>query len=163
MEFRVIWEIEIDAGSPEQAVQEARAVQLKLDMPATVFGVWDYGEQRMRRVDLAPPTGGLDRAELASMRAAFRSLQFAPELQPSIKEIVSVMLIFLDREEVYSRVHWWKKSGLRYRPDTDSPGESAAGQPNNAICPQTAVLCPEGSRAAYAARIAITMDNTTRR
>jgi hypothetical protein len=131
MEFRVIWEIEIDADSPEQAVQEARAVQLKQDTPATVFGVWDYGEQRMHRVDLAPPTGGLDRAGLVSMRAAFRSLQCAPELQSSIKEIVSVMLIFLDRDEVYSRVHWWKKSGLRYRPEADFHGESAAAQPGN--------------------------------
>jgi len=132
MQFRVIWEIEIDADSPEQAVREARTVQLKLDMPATVFGVWDYGEQRMHRVDLAPPADGLDRAGLVSMRAAFRSLQFAPELQPSIKEIVSVMLIFLDREEVYSRVHWRKKSGLRYRPDADSHVESGVGQPRDA-------------------------------
>jgi hypothetical protein len=132
MEFRVIWEIEIDADSPEQAVQEARAVQLKPGMPATVFGVWSYGEQRMHLVDLAPPTGGLDRAGLVSMRAAFRSLQFAPELRPHIKEIVSVMLIFLDREEVSSRGHWWKKSGLRYRPGADSRGESSAGQLRNA-------------------------------
>ena len=132
MEFRVIWEIEIHADSPEQAVQEARAVQLKPDMPATVFGAWDYAEQRMHRVDLAPPSGALDRAGLVSMRAAFRSLQFAPDLEPSIKEIVSVMLIFLDREELYSRVHWWKKSGLRHRPDADSHDESAAGQLHNA-------------------------------
>src|ERR1700722_12953835 len=162
MEFRVIWEIEIDADSPEQAVQEARVVQLKPDMPATVFGVWDYGEQRMHRVDLAPPTGGLDREGLVSIRAAFRSLQCAPELQPSIKEIVSVMLIFLDREEVYSRVHRWKKSGLRYRPDADSHGEGAAGQTRNGVRPQAAVISPERPREAQAARIAITIDSATR-
>jgi hypothetical protein len=145
MEFRVIWEIEIDADSPEQAVREARAVQLKLDMPATVFGVWDYGEQTMHRVDLAPPTDALDRAGLASLRAAFRSLQCAPELQPNIREIVSVMLIFLDREEIYSRVHWWKKSGLRYRPDADSGVENAAWQPRNGVRLLAGVISPEKS------------------
>ncbi len=29
MEFRVIWEIDIEADSPKQAVEEARAVQLR--------------------------------------------------------------------------------------------------------------------------------------
>jgi hypothetical protein len=39
MEFRVIWEIDVDADSPKQAVRQARAMQLSPDMPATVFDV----------------------------------------------------------------------------------------------------------------------------
>ncbi len=60
MEFRVIWEIDIEADSPKQAVEGARAVQLRPDMPATVFEVWDHAKQKMHRVDLAASAGRLD-------------------------------------------------------------------------------------------------------
>jgi hypothetical protein len=40
LEFRVIWEIEIEAASPKEAAQEARAIQLTPGMSATVFDVW---------------------------------------------------------------------------------------------------------------------------
>jgi hypothetical protein len=103
MEFRVIWEIGIHADSPEQAAEEARAVQLGPDMPATVFEVWDYARHKMHRVDLAAAGGRLDAIEMASVRAAFRRLQCAPHLAPAGKDLLAVMLIFLDAEQAYSR------------------------------------------------------------
>jgi hypothetical protein len=39
LEFHVIWEIEIEAGSPKEAAQEARIIQLTPSMSATVFDV----------------------------------------------------------------------------------------------------------------------------
>jgi hypothetical protein len=103
MEFRVIWEIDVDADSPKQAVQQARAMQLSPDMPATVFDVWDYGKLRMHRVDSASVSGRLDRAELTSVRAALRSLQCAPDLPICMQDVVSIMLIFLDEDEGFFR------------------------------------------------------------
>ena len=105
MEFRVIWEIDIEADSPEQAVEEARAVQLRRDMPATVFEVWDHTLQKMYRIDLEASAGRLDEVELASVRTAFRQLQCSLDLKPAMKSLLSVMLIFLDAEEGYSRRH----------------------------------------------------------
>ena len=99
MEFRVIWEIEIHAASPEEAAQEARAVQLKRDISATVFGVWDHARERMHRIDVEPYLGKLDPAELIAVRACLRSLQCVPGLHNNIRDMVSAMLIFLDREE----------------------------------------------------------------
>jgi hypothetical protein len=105
MEFRVIWEIDIHAESPEQAAEEARTVQLRPDMPATVFEVWDYAKQKMHRVDLAAAADRLDNGALASVRAAFRQLQCAPDLEADLKDLVAVMLIFLDAGEGNSRRH----------------------------------------------------------
>jgi hypothetical protein len=99
LEFRVIWEIEIHATSPEEAAQEARAVQLRQDISATVFGVWDHAKERMHRVDVARPAGELDPIELIDVRACLRSLQCVPGLHNNIRDMVSAMLIFLDREE----------------------------------------------------------------
>jgi hypothetical protein len=42
LEFRVIWEIEIEAESPKEAAQAARAIQLTAGMSATVFDVWAH-------------------------------------------------------------------------------------------------------------------------
>jgi hypothetical protein len=39
MEFRVIWEIDIDAEGPKEAAQEARMIQLTPGMSATIFDV----------------------------------------------------------------------------------------------------------------------------
>jgi hypothetical protein len=103
MEFRVIWEIDIDADSPKLAVQQARAIQLSSDVPATVFDVWDHAKQKMHRVDLASVSGRFDRAELTSVRAALRSLQCAPDLPFGMQDIVSVMLIFLDENDGFFR------------------------------------------------------------
>jgi hypothetical protein len=103
MEYRVIWEVHIHADSPKQAVEAAREVQLRPDMPATVFEIWDFARQKMHRVDLATATGKLENGEVASLRAAFRQLQCTPELGAGVRDILSVMLIFLDAEERYWR------------------------------------------------------------
>jgi hypothetical protein len=60
LEFRVIWEIEIHAASPEEAAHEARAVQLRPDISATVFGVWEHATQRMHRIDVERHAGRLE-------------------------------------------------------------------------------------------------------
>jgi hypothetical protein len=43
MEFRVIWEIDIEAEGVKEAAQQARAIQLTPGMSVTVFEVWAYG------------------------------------------------------------------------------------------------------------------------
>jgi hypothetical protein len=103
MEFRVIWEIDIHADSPQQAAEAAREVQLRPDMPATVFEVWDYARQKMHRLDLATTTGRLENGEVASLRALFRQLQCASDLGAGVRDILSVMLIFLDADRGYRR------------------------------------------------------------
>jgi len=105
LEFRVIWEIEIEADSLQEAVQKAREVQLRPDMPTTIFEVWDHARQKMHRLDLAEPASRLDDAELASVRSAFRRLQCAPDTHTQAKDIVSVMLLFLDAQKRYARYH----------------------------------------------------------
>lgn len=102
MEFRVIWEIEIEADSPKHAAEQARALQMNPGMPATIFEVWEHAKQRMHRVDLAAAAERLDKAELAKVRATLRRLQCSPELRRDIKDMVTVMLIFLDAEEAHS-------------------------------------------------------------
>jgi hypothetical protein len=72
-------------------------------MPATLFEVWDHARQKMHRVDLAAPAGRLDQSEMLSIRATLRWLRCAPELRPEMKDLLSVMLIFLDEEEGSSR------------------------------------------------------------
>jgi hypothetical protein len=99
LEFRVIWEIEIEADSLREAVQKAREVQLKPDMPATIFEVWDHARQKMHRLDLAEPAGRLGDAELTSLSSAFRRLQCAPDTDNQAKDIVSAMLLFLDAQK----------------------------------------------------------------
>jgi hypothetical protein len=41
MQFRVTWEIDIDAEGPKEAAQQARAIQLKPAVSTTVAGVFD--------------------------------------------------------------------------------------------------------------------------
>ena len=103
LEFRVIWEIEMEAASPEEAAQQARAVQLRRDLSATVFGVWEYAGQRMHRIDVERHADRLDRAELTAIRARLRLLQCSPCLHRKLRELVSVMLVFLDREDTMSK------------------------------------------------------------
>lgn len=102
MEFRVIWEIEIDADSPKQAAEQARALQMNPAMPATIFEIWDHARQKMHRVDLAAAADRLDKAEMATVRATLRRLQCSPEPRRAIKDLVTVMLIFLDAGEPHS-------------------------------------------------------------
>lgn len=98
MEFRVIWEIDVHADNPQQAAEQARAVQLAPDMPATIFEVWDYAKLKMHRLDLAEPADRLDNGALASVRATLRRLQCATDAEAGLKDLAAVMLIFLDAE-----------------------------------------------------------------
>ena len=106
MEFRVTWEIEIDADSAKEAAQEARAVQLTPGMSATVFDVWAHAAGKMHRIDLVEEADRLDRDEMFAVRAGLRLLQCDPQTPTSIQDVATVMLIFLDRDYLMSkRVH----------------------------------------------------------
>jgi hypothetical protein len=99
MEFRVIWEIDIDADNPMAAAQEARALQLKMNSSATIFDIWEPAAGKMYRIDVAGDPNKLEHAELASIRAALRLLQCKRDLPPSIRNVAVTMLIFLDAED----------------------------------------------------------------
>jgi hypothetical protein len=106
MEFRVIWEIEIEADSPKEAALEVRVLQLTPAMSATVFDVWAHVAGKMHRIDLVEEPDRLDRDELFAVRAGLRLLQCSPESPPSIQDVATVMLIFLDRDNMmFKRVH----------------------------------------------------------
>jgi hypothetical protein len=106
VEFRVIWEIDIEATSPKEAAQEARAIQLTPGMSATVFDVWACSAGKMHRVDLMEQPDRLDRDELFAVRAGLRLLQCNRETLPSIQELATIILIFLDQDNMISkRVH----------------------------------------------------------
>jgi hypothetical protein len=106
VEYRVIWEIDIEAATPAEAVQEARAIQLTPGMTASVFDVWAYGARKMHRIDLIEQSGSLDRDELYAVRAGLRLLQCNPETPHNIREVAAVMLIFLDKDSmIANRVH----------------------------------------------------------
>jgi hypothetical protein len=110
LEFRVIWEIEIEADSPKEAAQEARAIQLTAGMPATVFDVWAHAAGKMHRIDLIEEADRLDRDELFAVRAGLRLLQCNPDTPPSIQQMATLMLIFLDRDNMMFKRH---DGGLR--------------------------------------------------
>jgi len=106
LEFRVIWEIEIEADSPKEAAQEARVIQLTPGMSATVFDVWAHVAGKMHQIDLIEQPDRLDRDELFAVRAGLRLMQCNPDTPPSIQELATIILIFLDRDNVISkRVH----------------------------------------------------------
>jgi hypothetical protein len=100
MQFRVIWEIDIDAEGPKEAVQQARAIQLTPGMSATVFDAWAYVTGKMHRIDLVEEPDRLDSDELFAVRAGLRLLQCKPDTPPSIQELATVILIFLDRDNM---------------------------------------------------------------
>jgi hypothetical protein len=89
MQFRVIWEIDIDAEGPKEAVQQARAIQLTPGMSATVFDVWADVTGKMHRIDLVEESDRLDRDELFAVRAGLRLLQCKPDTPPSIQELAT--------------------------------------------------------------------------
>jgi hypothetical protein len=108
MEFRVIWEIEIEADSPKEAAEEARKIQLTPGMSASVFNVWGHVAGKMHRIDLVEEPDRLDRDELFAVRAGLRLLQCRPDTPLGIQELATIILIFLDRDNmlfkrVYSR------------------------------------------------------------
>lgn len=106
MEFRVTWEIDIEADSAKQAAQEARIIQLTPGMSATVFDVWAHAAGKMHRIDLVEELDRLDRDELFAVRAGLRLLQCRPDTPPSIQDVATVMLIFLDRDNMmFDRGH----------------------------------------------------------
>jgi hypothetical protein len=96
MEFRVIWEIDIDTEGPKEAARAARAIQLTPGMSATVFDVWDHLAGEMHRLDLIEEPNRLERDELVAVRAGLRLLQCRPDMPQSIQDVATVMLIFLD-------------------------------------------------------------------
>jgi hypothetical protein len=106
LEFRVIWEVEIEADSPKEAAQAARAIQLTPGMSATVFDVWAHVAGKMQRIDLVEQPDRLDRDELFAVRAGLRLLQCNPDTPRSIQELATIILIFLDRDNMmFKSVH----------------------------------------------------------
>jgi hypothetical protein len=106
LEFRVIWEIDIEAESPKEAAQEARVIQLTPGMSATIFDVWAHAARKMHRIDLKEQPDSLDRNELFAVRAGLRLLQCNADAPPNIQELAATILVFLDRDNVISkRVH----------------------------------------------------------
>jgi hypothetical protein len=102
----VTWEIEIEADSVKQAAREARIIQLTPGMSATVFDVWAHAAGKMHRIDLVEELDRLDRDELFAVRAGLRLLQCKPDTPVSIQELATIILIFLDRDNMLSkRVH----------------------------------------------------------
>jgi hypothetical protein len=106
LEFRVIWEIDIEANSPKEAAQEARVIQLTPGISATLFDVWAHAAGKMHRIDLIEQPERLDRDELFAVRAGLRLLQCNRDAPPSIQELATIILIFLDSDHMISkRVH----------------------------------------------------------
>jgi hypothetical protein len=100
MEFRVIWEIDIEAEGVKEAALAARAIQLTPGMSATVFDVWAHVAGKMHRIDLVEEPYRLDRDELFAVRAGLRLLQCKPDIPPSIQDLATLMLILLDRDNM---------------------------------------------------------------
>jgi hypothetical protein len=106
LEFRVIWEIEIEADSPKEAAEEARAIQLTPGMPATIFDVWAHVAGKMDRIDLTEEPDKLDRDELSAVRAGLRLLHCNPGTPSGISELAMILLVFLDGDNMISkRIH----------------------------------------------------------
>jgi hypothetical protein len=97
LEFRVIWEIVVDAHSPKEAAEAARAEQQR-DTSATVFHVWDHAKNKMLRIDVEAHPDRLNSEELRKIRARLRSLQCMPGVAVTRKHLAAAMLIFLDTE-----------------------------------------------------------------
>jgi hypothetical protein len=57
-------ETEVDGENPEEAAQQARAIQQAPNMSQTVFDVWAYRRGKMFRVDLVEQADKLSRGEL---------------------------------------------------------------------------------------------------
>ncbi len=98
MKFCVIWEINIEAEGPQEAAQQAREIQLTAGMSATTFDVWAYNEDKMYRIDLVEEVDRLERDELFAIRDGLRILQCQPETPPTIQDIATIMLIFLESD-----------------------------------------------------------------
>jgi hypothetical protein len=100
MEFRVIWEIDIEAEGPKEAAQQAREIQLIPGMSGTVFDVWAYAAGKMHRIDLVEEPDRLNRDELFAITAGLRLLLCDPDTSASIRELATVVLICLGRDNM---------------------------------------------------------------
>jgi hypothetical protein len=67
-------------------------------MSATVFDVWAHAAGNMHRIVLVEELDRLDSDELFAVRAGLRLLQCDPETPPSVQELATIILIFLDRD-----------------------------------------------------------------
>ena len=103
MEFRVIWEVEIEADSPKEAAQAARVIQLTPGMSATVFDVWAHAAGKMHRIDLIEQPDRPDSDELFAVKAGLRLLQCDSETPSSIQELATIILVFMDRDNMISK------------------------------------------------------------
>lgn len=59
MTKRIVWELDVEADTPEEAARQALAVQRRPDSTATVFDVTDEAGETVR-VDLEEDDGGVD-------------------------------------------------------------------------------------------------------
>jgi hypothetical protein len=74
-------------------------------MSDTVVDVWAYVTGKMHRIDLVEEAAGLDRDKLFAVRAGLRLLQCDSETPPSVQELATMLLIFLDRDnKIFTRV-----------------------------------------------------------
>ena len=100
------WEIEIEADNAKAAAHEARTVQLTPGTSATVFDVWAHAAGKMYRINLVDEVDRVDRDEMFAVRAGMRLLQCDPKTPASIQDVATIMLIFLDRDDLMlKRVH----------------------------------------------------------
>ncbi len=114
LEFRVIWEICIEADNPKEAVREARAIQLTATMLATIFDVWDQGTGVTHRIDLLEDPDRLNHDELVDARTRFRLLQCEVDAPARIRNLSASLLIFLDRDNMLlKRAHPRRQASAR--------------------------------------------------
>ena len=78
--YRVEWEIEIDAESPEEAAAEALRIQRDVNSMATCFKVWDELGEEMIPVDLTE----LDQEHLPTLEGVIDYLARQDDLAYSI-------------------------------------------------------------------------------
>jgi hypothetical protein len=103
LEFHVIWAIDVEADSAEEAAHQARAIQLTPGMSATLFDVWAHAAVRMRRIDLIEEPGKLNGDELAAIRTGLRWILCNPDTSTNIEVLATVLLIFLDKDRIISQ------------------------------------------------------------
>lgn len=68
-EYRIKWEIDIDAATPEEAAEKARAIQQNPESAATVFEVTDRKTLASVQLDLMAPNYDPDLLELMDQAA----------------------------------------------------------------------------------------------
>jgi hypothetical protein len=128
MQFRVIWEIDIDAEEPKEAAREARAIQLTPGMSAIVFDVWAYVTGKMHRIDLIEQPDRSDRDERFAVRAGLRLFQCNLETPPSVQELARMLPSSWIATTRYSKGWIADRRGSERPPETDSHYERPIGR-----------------------------------